>query len=100
MFFITCFTKIAKHKLGWLDMGSIRTFGFLETFEEAEQALNENACDMRECLYDYAVVEEMQPGIHPTAFNRWFYKFDEERKGFYRIEEPEEFQHYCNIALG
>ena len=38
MFFITCFSKVAKDDLGWLDMGSVRTFGFKETFEQAEYA--------------------------------------------------------------
>ena len=89
MFFITCFSKIATDNLGWLDMGSVRTFGF-----------NTNSCDMWEYLYDYAVVEEMHPAIHPEVENRWFYKYDREKDGFFRMEEPEVFKHYCNIALG
>lgn len=100
MFFITCFSKIETDKLGWLDMGASRTFGFKETFEDAECALNYNACDMWEYLYDYAIVEEINPGIHPIAENRWFYKYDRKKNGFFRMEEPEEFKHYCNIALG
>ena len=100
MFFITCFSKVAKDELGWLDMGSTRCFGFKETFEKAEEALNGNYCDMWEYLYDYAVVEEMDPGIHPEVKNRWFFKYDQEKNGFFRMEEPEEFAHYCNIALG
>ena len=91
MFFITCFSKVDKDDLGWLDMGTSRTFGFKETFEEAEYALN---------LYDYAIVEEMHPAIHPTVENRWFYKYDREKNGFFRMEEPKEFTHYSNIALG
>ena len=55
---------------------------------------------MWEYLYDYAVVEEMEPGIHPDVKNRWFFKFDREKNGFFRMDEPEEFAHYCNIALG
>lgn len=100
MFFITCFSKIAKDDLGWLDIGAFRTFGFKETFEEAEYALNHNVCDMWEYLYDYAIVEEMHPAIHPIAENRWFYKYDREKNGFFSMEEPEEFKHCCNIALG
>ena len=100
MFFITCFSKVAKDELGWLDMGASRCFGFKETFEKAEEALNGNYCDMWEYLYDYAVVEEMDPGIHPDVKNRWFFKYDQEKNGFFRMDEPEEFAHCCNIALG
>ena len=56
MFFITCFEKVDKDKLGWLDMGSSRTFGFKETLEDAEYALNHNSCDMWETVYNYAIV--------------------------------------------
>lgn len=100
MFFITCFSKATTDDLGWLDMGASRVFGYKETFEEAEEALNKNVCDMWEYLYDYAVVEEIGPGIHPDVANRWFFKYDREKDGFFRIEEPEAFSHYCNIALG
>lgn len=101
MFFITCFSRIEKDEKGWLDMGAVRTFGFEKTFEDAEESLNTNRCDMFEYLYTYAVVEEMNPGIHPDVENRWFYKWDDERRGFFRMdEEPKEFAHYCNIALG
>lgn len=100
MFFITCFEKIETDKLGWLDMGAQRVFGYKETFEQTEKALNENWCDMFECLYLYAVVEEIGPGIHPDVRNRWFFKWDNEKNGFFRMDEPEEFKHYTNISIG
>lgn len=100
MFFITCFQKVAKDDKGWLDIGASRTFGFKETFQEADTALANNTCDMHEHLYMYAVVEEMYPAIHPIVENRWFYKYKPEFNGFFKIDEPEEFKGYCNIALG
>lgn len=100
LFFITCFQKIDTDKLGWLDMGDSRVFGFKETFEQADSALKNNVCDMYEYLYSYAVVEEMKPAIHPDVENRWFYEYDKEKEGFFPINEPEEFKHFCNIALG
>lgn len=55
---------------------------------------------MHETIYHYAVVEKIDAGIHPIAEKRWFYKYDKEKNGFYPIEEPKEFEHYINIALG
>ena len=100
MYFITCFEKIDTDRCGWLETGAIRTFGYYTYFEYADEALRENYCDMYEYLYMYAVVEKIDSGIHPIAEERWFYKYDEEKNGFYPIEEPKEFEHYINIALG
>lgn len=100
MFFITCFEKIEINDYGFPNTGYDRTFGYVETFEIAESCLNKNMYDMHECLYDYAVVEEIGSGIHPDVRHRWFFKWDNSKEGFYIIKEPEEFKHYCNIALG
>lgn len=100
MYFITCFSKIDKDNHGWLDTGAMRTFGYYDNFEDADKALRHNYCDMHEYLYRYAVIEKVEPGIHPIAEERWFYRYDEENDGFYHISEPEEFEHYINIALG
>ncbi len=100
MYFITCFEKISIDKLGWLDIGSQRTFGYKETFEMAKLALNENWCDMREYVYNFAIVEKIPSGIHPDVEEMWFFKWDENKKGFFEIPEPEEYNHFCNIAFG
>lgn len=99
MFFITCFQKIGKDK-GFPDMGATRIFGYKETFEKAQEALNNNCCDMFEYLYHYAVVEEIGPGIHPEVENRWFFEWNEDKHGFFEISEPKVFKGFCNIALG
>lgn len=101
LFFIACFERVGTdEKTQCLDLGDCRTFGFKETFEQAERALNENTCDMHEFMYKYAIIEEMKPAIHPDVENRWFFAWDNARKGFFRIEEPKEFEHCCNITLG
>lgn len=99
MYFITCFEKIGLNEYG-LDIGCQRTFGYKETLEQAEEALSKNTLDMWETVYNYAIVEKMGPYIHPICEERYFYKYDREKNGFFRIEEPNEFKHYCNIALG
>ena len=100
MFFITCFSECKRDEHGWLEMGASRVFGYYEDFETCEQALNENWCDMFEYLYTYAVVEHIEPGIHSICEERWFFEWDNDKKGFFRIEEPKEFEGFINIALG
>lgn len=100
MFFITCMTKLEKDDLGWPEYGSMRTFGYYKTFEDCDESLKCNACDMHETIYHYAVVEKIEEGIHPLALERWWYKYDREKGGFFPMEEPEFMKHYINIALG
>ena len=99
MFFITCFSQM-KRTRGSFDGGAVRTFGFYETLDDAERALNVNSCDLHECLYKYAVVEKMEPAIHPYVEQEVWFKWDEDRQGFFRISKPKETEHYCNFALG
>ena len=99
MYFITCFTKVNKDEYG-LDIGLKRTFGYFEKYEEADQALRTNCCDMFETIYHYAIVEHIEPGIHSLSKERWFYQYNKEKDGYEIIEEPIEFNQYINVALG
>ena len=100
MFFITCFCKVAKDDFGWLDIGDSRTFGYYDSFEEADKMVKKNHCDMHETIYHYAVIEHVGIGIHSRRKGRWFYKYDKTKGEFLPIKEPEEFKHCYNIALG
>lgn len=104
-YFITCFekngTEINKYKMP--DFGDQRTFGFYYDLETARKALNENWCDMHECLYMYAVIEKMYPGIHPDCYldtDIEWYQYDKEKDGFFLIDTPKHSVNLCNYALG
>ena len=101
MYFITVFhqaTIDAQTKS--LDLGMSRTVGFFDSLDNANVVLKENTYDVHETIYHYAVVEQIEMGVYPIAKERWFYKYDKEKNGYYPIEEPKEFEHYINIALG
>lgn len=99
MYFITCMTRCEKVD-GWFYGGTIRCFGYKETLEEAEEALNNNVCDMYEYCYEYAVVEKLGPYIHPYVEDEYWFKWDDDKGGFFRIEKPEATYNVCNHALG
>lgn len=101
MYFITAFNQISiDGQTKTLDIGFQRTFGYYDNLDYTDEALRQNCCDMHETIYHYAVVEKIDAGIHPIVEKRWFYKYNKEKDGFYPIEEPKEFKHYSNIALG
>ena len=100
MFFITCMQNLPDKSNVFAETGAQRTFGFTETLADAERKLNENCLDMHEYLYQYAVVEKIEAGIHPDVLEEVWFKWDEDKKGFYRIKKPNECSCLCNFALG
>ena len=100
MFFITCFEKCEKDEIGCFVTGDTRTFGYFDNLETCIHALNENICDMHECLYKFAVIESIGQGIHPHAKEISWFQWDDEKQGFFEIEKPECTRNYSNYALG
>lgn len=101
MYFITCFEKCETNPiLGCFDGGCSRCFGYKEFLYDAERALNENHLDMHETIYHYAVIEKIGPYIHPEVEEEYWFKYDKEKDGFFRIEKPEATRLTCNYALG
>ena len=79
---------------GWPDTGCTADMGFYYDLEDAIEAMHMNACDIRECVYDYGYVITQYPGLYrfPSYMGRIYFKWDEERKGFYEAEEPEQMR--------
>ena len=53
-----------------------RVFGYYEKEHDAHMAVLEDRCSMHECLYDYIVVEECNPGVHATNRVVQWYSWD------------------------
>ena len=85
-----------------MNCGSSRCFGYYETFEEADKAVRENRCDIREYLYDYCFIENIPSGIHPICLpeDRHLYEYDETTDSFVKIDEPVALHHIVGWALG
>lgn len=99
-YFITCFEKLEHSPTIIVDCGAQRTFGYYDSFEMAKEAVEENRCDMWEFLYSYALIEKIGMGIHPDAFERWLFKYDRNKDGFFEIPQPIFMEGVCNFALG
>lgn len=101
MWFITVFENIECDALGWFDGGARRTWGYYAERDTAVQALHENWTDMMEHYYEYAVIEQYEEGISGYVFGsrKWF-KWDDERGGYFEIDEPDTVGNVCSFALG
>ena len=99
MYFITCFSRYENIR-GVPDIGASRTFGYYPHRHWAIEDLNSNNTDLHECLYNYAVVEKIPMGLYQLAEERIFFKWDEEKKGFFEVDGTEFEDCFGNYAFG
>lgn len=101
MWFITTIEKIVPSDSRiTVDLGDMRTWGYLQNIEEATQALHNNVGNMRERLYEYAVIENISEGLFEFVKERRWFKWSDEKQGFYEINEPDGTKNLTNIAIG
>ncbi len=99
-YFITVFERLGMDENGFTDTGHTRCWGFYADKETAFQALHENWTDMWETIYNYAVIEGYREGISHYTGYRQFFKYMLGRDGYFEIDEPKGYEHYCNFGIG
>ena len=98
MWFVTVMEKMDDSCPDWPDNGECRTWGFYSDKNTAIKALHENWTDMRERIYDYAVIERYEEGISNYMFERMWFKWD--GNYYNQIEEPKCVKHVSCYAMG
>lgn len=99
---INMMTKLEKDENGFPYCGSERVVGYYSVKEGAIQAVKENWCDICECCYNCAVVEEIEEGLYRPALNgnRWWFKYNDVTKMYDEIPEPEFCKGFSGFAIG
>ena len=84
-----------KKNSGFPDTGCIGDFGFYYDIDQAIEALNTNAADIHECVYDAGFILVKFPGLYDSCSSseRMYFRWDSEKEGFFEAEEPEIFSH-------
>jgi len=80
---------------GFPDLGANSELGFYYSLSEAIDVMNNNALDMRECVYNAGFILCKFPGLYNFAGSnvRMYFVWDDDKQGFYQQEEPEIFKH-------
>ena len=92
---ITTLEKVETDKNGWFEHGDSRVVGYYMDLDTAKEAVMNNACDINETVYDYAVIEKVKEGIfHPSNKALWF-KYDKETDSYKPIDTPKEAKNAC-----
>lgn len=102
MWFITVVEKLDADGYGdgLCDTGLRRTWGFYSDVNRAISALHNNETDMHEYFYDYAIIEEYDEGICNDMSNYQWFKWDDERDGYFEIDEPSCVSRMCCFGIG
>ncbi len=105
IFVVTIFEKCKSedydnNNCSSFNIGCTRSPCFKHTFEEAEEVVLNNICDIWETCYDYAVIEEIDSKIYPRYIKRQFYKYNTDIHGYEAIEEIESLKRMliCEIC--
>ena len=98
IYVITTFEKWPADKDPW-NYGAYRSPGFYYTFEDAEDSVINNCCDIWECLYNYTQITKMEPGMYGYNGENWYYKYNMESGKYERMDDVEHlFVHICGIG--
>lgn len=91
--------KSAQHEYD--SHGGSRTFGWWETFEKAKQVVEENAYDIHECSYKYAVIEKIANGMlggFMDGYEEHWYEWVEGK--YVAIDKPKLLKSIVGWSLG
>ena len=62
MYFITTIGHLPEGN--YKDMGSTRCVGYYENFNDADETVRNNRCDIWETIYDYCMIEKVDEGLN------------------------------------
>lgn len=100
IYVIMCTTKLEQDpKTKFPDFGSERIMGWYEDKDTAFERVRENACDINETCYNYAIVEEVKQGLYPCSMNRWFFEYKKDKDEYVQIEQPSFLLGFCGLVV-
>lgn len=78
-----------------------RVVGYFGDLLTAQECLEQNCCDLHEGIYNYAVVENVKPGLYrSTEATPVFFQWDKEKGGYVKIEKPKALNNFCSFTIG
>lgn len=103
IFFLTCLNIKPSEEDGCDGLGIIehsRCWGWYEEYEDARHDIENNVCDMHECLYKYALIERVEERTHPFPKKITWFKWNRDTEKYEECEEPEPAKRIVGFCLG
>ena len=99
MWFITVFEKYVKTNAA-PDIGEFRTIGYYPNKGMAIEDVLENAIDMHEDMYKYAVIEFIPFGLYQPATKKIFFEWDDQSRHYFEVDSENFSDDFGNYAIG
>ena len=99
MWFITVFEKYVKTNTA-PDIGEFRPIGYYPHKEMAIEDVLENAIDMHEDMYKYAVIEFIPCGLYQPATEKIFFEWDDQSGHYLEVDSENFSDDFGNYAIG
>lgn len=99
MWFITVFQKYIKTNTA-PDIGELRAIGYYPHKEMAIEDVLENAIDMNEGMYKYAVIEFIPCGLYQPATEKIFFEWDDQSRHYLEVDSENFLDDFGNYAIG
>ena len=77
-----------------------RCFGYYIDLADAINAVEQNKCDMHECLYNFIVIEKIGEGIHAMATDIKWYAWNDDKYSWEYTPKPDWSIGICNYSIG
>ena len=78
---------------------SSRAVGYYPTIEEAKDIVINNRCDLNETIYDYAVIEDIAPGLYRYAEQPLWFVYNPKEDKYDQMEKPPEWAYEEGIIM-
>ena len=79
----------------------MRCVGYYSTFEKAEEAVLDNACDINETCYNYVVIENVGEGLYQYDQDAIWYQWDDLNEEYKRMErKPDKYKNQVGFGIG
>lgn len=93
MFFITTITTFIDKNTPFTSEEykkySTRCVGYYKDVENARYVVHNNAGDIWETIYRYAIIEEVAEGLYPSLLSREWFEYNVEKNKYEPINELE-----------
>ena len=80
--------------------GATRLVGWYYKFDDGYSSVLKNNCDINETCYQYALIEECEEGIYHPAIKRWWFKYNQGKREYEEIVEPDFIKVFCGFTIG
>lgn len=77
-----------------------RTVAVVKDELEAIDIVRGNYGDIHETIYNYCLIEQLQPGLYPNVVKEMWFKWNPTRKEYKGCEKPKQVIHMVNFSIG